>query len=122
MRCGSTSSPRLASSKLKVTGRKKPGLKMSSYRLVREVKVHFGGFVLEYLLEIVCYGLGKIIVPIVTLGRARSQGESEIISFPWYGIARSSDGRLVVAPVWTAFCGFVVLFLSLVTLAAGLWL
>jgi hypothetical protein len=63
------------------------------------VKLHFiGGFVVEFLVEIVCYGLGKVIIPIVTLGRARSQGEIEIILFPWYGIARSSDGRFVVAP------------------------
>lgn len=47
----------------------------------------FGNTVLEFLFEVVCYVIGKVTIPIVTFDRARSQGESEIISFPWCGIA-----------------------------------
>jgi hypothetical protein len=75
-----------------------------------DVKLYFiGDTVLEFLFEIVCYGIGKVIIPIVTLDRARSQGESEIVSFPWHGIARGSDGRFVLFPGLTGFCGIVVL-------------
>ena len=56
-----------------------------------------GEIVFEFLFLIVGYGLGEIIIPILTLNRARSQSESKIISLPWYGIARGSDGRFVLS-------------------------
>ena len=58
----------------------------------------FGDIVLEFLFDVVCYDIGKVTIPIVTLDRARSQGESEIVSFLWYGISRGSDGRFVFSP------------------------
>ena len=46
------------------------------------MKLYFiGEAVLEFLVEILCYGVAKVIVPVITLNRARSQGESEIVHF-----------------------------------------
>jgi hypothetical protein len=86
------------------------------------VKLYFiGDVVLEFLFEIVCYRIGKVIIPIVTFDRARSQGESEIISFPWHGIATGSDGKFVLSPGLTGCCGIAVLLLLLFVLVVGFW-
>jgi hypothetical protein len=77
------------------------------------LKLYFvGEAILEFLVEILCYGVGKVIVPVITFNRARSQGESEIISFPWYGVGRGSDGRSVLSPGLTGLLGglMVILF------------
>ena len=37
----------------------------------------FAEAVVEFLFESVCYGIGKILVPVITLGRARTQGDNE---------------------------------------------
>ena len=49
------------------------------------------------MFEIVCYGRGKLIIPIVTFDRARSQGRGNYL-FPWHGVAKGSDGRFVLSP------------------------
>ena len=74
----------------------------------------FAEAVVEFLFESVCYGIGKILVPVITLGRARTQGDNEDVAFRWHGFARGSDGRIVLSPGVTALCGMVMLILVFV--------
>ena len=85
------------------------------------MKLYFiGEAVLEFVFEVVCYGIGKIIIPVISIDRARSHDENEIVPFPWYGIARGHDGRFVVSPGLTGFCGMVAL-LFLLAAVLGFW-
>lgn len=71
----------------------------------------FGVVVVEFLFEIVCYGAGKVLVPVITFGRVRTQGDHEDISFRWHGIARGTDGKIVLSAETTSLCGLAILLL-----------
>lgn len=53
----------------------------------------------EALLQLVCYGVAWVIVPLVTFGWLRVEGfrTTTSLSFPWYGVARTDEGKFVVS-------------------------
>ena len=61
----------------------------------------------EPMVEVVLYGIGRLALPLATLGRARSETRDEAHSFPWYGVTRGADRRLVVSVNATSVFGFV---------------
>lgn len=71
------------------------------------------------VLGYVCEGLGRRVVSFVTVGFVRpAQIRDENLSYPWYGLARGSDGKLVLSDTFAGFVGLPVL---LVLLAVLIW-
>src|SRR5215469_17004102 len=67
----------------------------------------------------VCEGLGHRVVCFVTVGFVRpAQIRDENLSYPWYGLAPGSDGKLVLSDTFAGFVGLPVL---LVLLAVLIW-
>jgi len=65
----------------------------------------FGEGIAQGLLGIVCYGVGRVVLPIASLGQARAERGGDVLSFPWYGVGRDSDKHLVVSADGTALFG-----------------
>ncbi len=69
------------------------------------------------LLRALFYGIGRVVLPVVTLGRARTASLRDVndnLSFPWHGIAKSRDGKYVLSPAATSEFGFLCLGLLIV--------
>jgi hypothetical protein len=75
----------------------------------------------EPLLSLVFYGVGRVLLPLVTFGRARSEAPSETLSFPWHGLARSPNGSLVVSAeavaVFGAMCAALITVIAFAFIA-----
>ena len=69
------------------------------------------GEVFVQLCEVVCYPIGKTIVPWVTLWCARTEEPDEHLTFAWYGVARGRDGKTVLSERATEFVGLAVLIM-----------
>jgi hypothetical protein len=87
------------------------------------VKVHFFG---ELIGEVagqvfgyVCYGLGRRVVSVLTVGFVRpAEVGDENLYFPWYGVTRGRDGKVVLSDTSTIFVGLATL---LVLIAVLVW-
>lgn len=78
----------------------------------------FGQAILELLFEIVAYSVGRIVLPVLTLGTIRSERLSDLVSFPWHGMTRASDGKYVASAETTAIVGLVAIVLAIAGAAA----
>jgi len=87
------------------------------------VKVNFFG---ELIGEVagqvfgyVCYGLGRRVVSVLTVGfvRPAEVGDGNLY-FPWYGVTRGRDGKVVLSDTSAIFVGLATL---LVLLAVFVW-
>ncbi len=57
---------------------------------------------LEVLLTVVFYGVGRVIVSIVSLGFVRGEGwHDDKLTFPWYCLTKDANGKPVVS---NGFC------------------
>lgn len=74
----------------------------------------FGEAVIEFVLHVISYGVGRAVLPILTFGRLRAETLSEYFSFPWYGLVRLPGGRYVLSHDATAIFGLVALALTVV--------
>ncbi len=80
------------------------------------MKVHFFG---ELIGEVagqvfgyVCYGLGRRVVSVLTVGFVRpAEVGDENLYFPWYGVTRGRDGKVVLSDT-AAICWRRYLYLS----------
>jgi len=87
------------------------------------VKVHFFG---ELIGEVagqvfgyVCYGLGRRVVSVLTVGFVRpAEVGDENLYFPWYGVTRGRDGKVVLSDTAAIFVGLATL---LVLIAVLVW-
>ncbi len=87
------------------------------------MKVHFFG---ELIGEVagqvfgyVCYGLGRRVVSVLTVGFVRpAEVGDENLYFPWYGVTRGRDGKVVLSDTSTIFVGLATL---LVLIAVLVW-
>lgn len=61
--------------------------------------------ILEFLMQVIAYGIGRIVLPVISLGRARGEEIGEQLSFPWYGIARLPTGVVVLSCDATSLFG-----------------
>lgn len=68
----------------------------------------FGEAIGEALMAIVSYITGYALLPLLTLGSVRAERSSDLLSFPWYGVTRDSDGKFVASADATAVLGFVI--------------
>ena len=59
----------------------------------------------EALLKFVFYGIGRLIITMVTLGWVRGEGINETLEFPWYGFTRDADGKPVASSGCCALTG-----------------
>jgi len=66
--------------------------------------------VFNMLIDVVFYGTGRIILPLVTFGRVRVERavHAEGLRFGWLGTARDDKRRLVLSGEIGALFGFVV--------------
>ena len=55
----------------------------------------------ELLLKVVFYGIGRLIMCIVTLGFVRGEGFDEKLKFPWYSFTKDANGKRVAS---SGFC------------------
>ena len=69
----------------------------------------FGEAILEFLLQVVAYTVGRTLLPVVSLGLVRGETMNESLTFPWHGVTRSSTGQLVMSADATSLFGLVVL-------------
>ena len=69
----------------------------------------FGEAILEFLLQVVAYAVGRTLLPVVSLGLVRAETLNESLTFPWHGVTRSSTGQLVMSADATSLFGLVVL-------------
>ena len=60
---------------------------------------------IEVLIQILFYGIGRLIVTIVSLGFVRGEGMGEKLVFPWYRVTRRGDGMLVASAGLCALIG-----------------
>jgi hypothetical protein len=67
-------------------------------------------FAFYLLMEVLMYGLGRCLIPIITLGRARAANAKEIFASS-ARVYAEKDGKLVFSEMASAMTG--VLFLSL---------
>lgn len=58
----------------------------------------------EVLVKFVFYGIGRLLVTVVTLGFVRGEGVDETLEFPWYGFTRDAGGKPVAS---SGFCGLI---------------
>jgi hypothetical protein len=74
----------------------------------------FGEAILECLLQVIAYGVGRAVLPILTLGRIRAESVGDQLSFSWHGIARLPGGMYVLSHDVTSVFGLVALVLIVV--------
>jgi hypothetical protein len=55
----------------------------------------------EALVKFLFYGIGRLIVTVVTLGFVRGEGMSEVLKFPWYAFTRDAECKAVAS---SGFC------------------
>ena len=69
------------------------------------------GIVVNFLVEVVCYGVARVLLPLLTFGwvRAETPADSAILRFGLLGGARDEKGRLVLSSVMSALFGGVFL-------------
>ena len=85
------------------------------------MKVYFFGQLIGEIagqvLGYVCYGLGRRTVSFATAGFVRpAEIRDENLSFPWYGLTRGRDGRVVVSDTFAIVVGVAVLLVLIVVL------
>lgn len=55
----------------------------------------------EALVKFVFYGIGRLLVTIVTIGFVRGEGVDETLEFPWYSFTKDANGKAVAS---SGFC------------------
>lgn len=68
----------------------------------------FGEAIVEGLFQVVAYGLGRILLPLLTLRTVRAENFGENLSFRWYGVTRLASGTFVMSADATSVFGLVV--------------
>lgn len=71
----------------------------------------FGEAILEFLLKVVAYAVGRTLLPVVSLGQMRAETMHESLTFPWHGVTKSPTGQFVISADATSLFGLVVLAL-----------
>ena len=68
------------------------------------------GAVFNMLIEVVFYGTGRLVLPLITFGRVRVERaiHAEGLRFSWLGTTRDDKHRLVLSGEIGALVGFVV--------------
>ncbi len=68
------------------------------------------GAVLNLLVDVLFYGTGRLVLPLVTFGHARVERafNAEGLRFGWLGTARDDEHRLVLSGEIGALFGFVI--------------
>ena len=64
----------------------------------------------EALLQAVCYGVARAVLPILTLGwfRVEGPGTTMTSSFAWYGISRTKEGKLIASAETGSIIGLLI--------------
>jgi len=65
----------------------------------------FGEAIVEGLLQVVAYAIGRVVLLAVTFGKLRGQKHDEELSFPWHGMSRLPEGTLVLSHEATSLVG-----------------
>jgi hypothetical protein len=72
----------------------------------------FGEAILEFFLQVIAYGVGRALLPIVTFGQMRAETSNENFSFPWHGVAREANGKHVASIDATSLFGLLAIALG----------
>jgi len=65
----------------------------------------FGEAIVEGVLQVVAYAIGRVLLPAITFGKLRAEKFDEELSFPWHGLTRLPEGTLVLSAEVTSLVG-----------------
>lgn len=65
--------------------------------------------VAQAVLEVVCYGTARVIIPLATLGRVKVEPAPKRVTVvsKWHGFGRTHGGQIYVAPEMAALLGLI---------------
>jgi hypothetical protein len=74
-------------------------------------------FIGEAIVEGVSHLVGRVVLPVISLGKVRAEGLTEVGPFPWHGFKRMPDGTIVASINATTGVGLVFLIGTIVSVA-----